>query len=86
MMAISALKTTGSWVTGAIVLVLHGIRGIWRISRTPYRRLEKKYIPVKIATTIIKIGIIVYLLTFMLTVVISAIFAFALVASFFSSA
>lgn len=80
------MKTVGWWIIEAIALVLYGIRGIWRISRTPYRVVEKKYMVVKILTTIAKLVILVYLITIALTVVIAIIVAIGLVKSFFGSA
>lgn len=86
MIVIKAMKTVGWWIIEAIAAVLYGIRGVWRISRTPYRLVEKKYLIVKILTTIVKIGILIYIAAAALTIVIAVIVGFALVKSFFSSA
>lgn len=85
-MIVNAMKTVGWWIIEAIAFVLYGIRGTWRISRTPYRLVEKKYMAVKILTTIAKLVILVYLITIALTIVIAIIIGFVLVKSFFSSA
>lgn len=85
-MITNAMKTVFWWIMEAIAFVVYGIRGIWRISRTPYRFVEKKYMIVKVLTTIAKIVIVVYIATFALTVLFSIIIGIVLVKSFFSSA
>ena len=79
-------KTVGWWIIEAIAFVLYGIRGIWRISRTPYRLVEKKYMFAKILTTIVKIILVTYIAIFAIGVIIAIFVAFGLVKSFFSSA
>lgn len=83
---LKALKTVGWWILEVIANVLYGIRGIWRISRTPYRLVEKKYMFVKILTTIAKIVIGVYVAVFAIGVIITVFVAIGLVKSFFGSA
>lgn len=85
-MIVNAFRTLGIWIIEAVVAVLYGIRGTWRISRTPYRFVEKKYLIVKILTTIVKIAIVVYIFTFALVVIFSVILAFGVVRSFLGSA
>lgn len=86
MMIINAMKTVGWWIIEAIAAVAYGIRGVWRISRTPYRLVEKRYRIVKILTTIVKIGLAIYLATVALSVVIAVIVGFVIVKSIFGSA
>lgn len=79
-------KTVGWWIIEAVAFVLYGVRGAWRISRTPYRLVEKKYMFVKVLTTIAKIVIVIYIAVFAIGVIITIFIAFGLVKSFFSSA
>ena len=83
---LKALKTVGWWILEVIACVLYGIRGAWRISRTPYRLVEKKYMFVKILTTIVKIVLVTYILIFAIGVIIAVFVAIGLVKSFFGSA
>ena len=83
---LKALKTVGWWILEVIANVLYGIRWVWRISRTPYRLVEKKYMFVKILTTIAKIVIVSYLVIFAIGIIIAVFVAFGLVKSFFGSA
>lgn len=85
-MIVNAFKTVGIWILEAVVAVLYGIRGTWRISRTPYRLVERKYMIVKILTTIIKVVVIVYVLTFAIAAIITIFITIGVVKSFFSSA
>lgn len=85
-MIVNVFRTVGWWIIEAIAAVLFGIRGIWRISRKPYGLVEKKYMVIKILTTLVKIAIVVYILTFALAVILAVVVGIGLVKSFFSSA
>ena len=85
-MIVKMFKTVGWWILEVIANVLYGIRWVWRISRTPYRLVEKKHMFVKVLTTIVKIVLVTYIAIFAIGFIIAVFVAFGLVKSFFSSA
>lgn len=85
-MIMNAMKKVFWWIMDAIAYVLYGIRGIWRISRKPYRLVEKKYMVVKILTTIAKLVIVVYIAMTAVALIAGIVIGIILINSFFRSA
>ena len=85
-MLIKSMKTVMWWFVEAIAFVLYGIRKVWRVSRTPYRLVEKKYMIVKIITTIVKLVLLAYIIMIAASFIVGMVIGLILIRSFFTSA